>query len=378
MDGNFGKLTDRQKLEIIFKYTNQVNKASDIDSTLLILANMGRDIVAAERCSLWLIDSTGKKLYTQVAHGVEKIEIDINYGVVGACIRENKTLVINDPYNDDRFHSDVDLQTGFVTKSILVEPLVDTKGKVIGAIQVLNKKSIDGKFSDEDSEMLVVAAGFSANSLETFMLNLEITESQNETILMLGEICEKRSLETGKHTARVAKYSAAIAGALGLPKEEIQILRQASGLHDIGKMAIVDKILLKPGKLTKEEYDEMKKHSNIGYNMLKDSRNRILQAGALISHEHHEKFNGTGYPQGLKGEEIHVFARITAIADVFDAITSVRCYKEAWPIAKSFELIRKESGEHFDPKVVDAFFEVQDEILEIFADLKEVKEVKFK
>ncbi len=367
----FERLTDREQLEIIFKYTNQVNKAKDIDSTLLVLANMGRDIVSAERCSLWLIDSTGKKLYTKVAHGVDKIEIDINFGLVGACIREKKTLIINDPYNDERFHSEIDLQTGFVTKSILVEPLVDTRGEIIGAIQVLNKKSQDGKFSDEDLQMLVVAAGFSGNSLETFKLNLEIEESQNETILMLGEICEKRSLETGKHTARVAKYSVAIAEAYGLPREDIQILRQASGLHDIGKMGIKDMILLKPGKLTEDEYNEMKNHSLIGYNMLKNSRNRILQAGALISHEHHEKYNGTGYPRGLKGDEIHVFARITAIADVFDAVTSIRCYKDAWPLEKAFDLIRSESGNHFDPLLVDAFNKVTDEILDIFADLKE-------
>ncbi len=371
MSESFEKLTDREKLEIIFKYTNQVNKASDIDSTLMVLANMGRDIVSAERCSLWLIDSTGKKLYTKVAHGVDKIEIDIDFGAVGACIRDRVTLVINDPYNDDRFNPNVDKATGFVTKSILVEPLVDTKGKTIGAIQVLNKKSENGKFSEEDIETLIVAAGFAGNSLETFILNLEIEEAQNETILLLGELCEKRSLETGKHTTRVAKYSIAIAEAMGMPKEEIQILRQASGLHDIGKLATRDKILLKPDKLTDEEFAEMKKHSEIGYNMLKDYKNRILQAGALISYQHHEKFNGRGYPQGLKGEDIHIFARITAIADVFDAITSVRCYKDAWPMQKSLDLIKSESGNHFDPNVVEAFFKVEDEILAIFSDLKD-------
>ncbi len=372
MSENFEKLTDGEKLDIIFKYTHEVNSAKDMDSTLLVLANMGRDIVSAERCSLWLIDSTGKKLYTKVAHGVDKIEIEIDFGVVGACIREGKTLIINDPYNDERFHAEVDKQTGFVTKSILVEPLVDSKGEVIGAIQVLNKKTDDGKFSEEDIELLVVAAGFSGNSLESFKLNLEIEESQNETIWMLGEICEKRSLETGKHTTRVAKYSVAVAEAMGLPSEDIHLLRQASSLHDLGKMGIRDSVLLKPGKLTFEEFEEMKNHSKIGYNMIKDSKNRILQTGAIISLEHHEKYNGKGYPYGLKGEEINVFARITAIADVFDAISSTRCYKEAWSIQESFDLIKSERGEHFDPKVVDAFFEVQDTILNIFKDLKEV------
>ncbi len=367
----FEDLTDREQLEIIFKYINQVNNATDIESTLLILADMGRDIVSAERCTLWLVDSTGKKLYTKVAHGVENIVIDIDTGIVGDCIRRKETLLINDPYNDQRFNPKVDIQTGFLTKSILAEPLLDTNGDVIGAIQVLNKKRGDGKFSNKDMETLVVAAGFAGNSLETFMLNQEIIESQNETILLLGELCEKRSLETGKHTSRVALYSVAVAEAMGLPQEDIQILKQSSGLHDIGKLATKDKILLKPGKLTDEEYDEMKKHTEVGHLMLKDSKNRILQTGALISYQHHEKYNGTGYPQGLKGDEIHIFARITAIADVFDAITSVRCYKEAWPVDKSFELIKSESGKHFDPKVVEAFFEVTDEILTIYEELKD-------
>ncbi len=372
MSENFEKLTDTQKLDIIFQYTHEVNSARDMDSTLMVLANMGRDIVAAERCSLWLIDSTGKKLFTKVAHGVDKIEIDIDFGLVGACIREGKTLIINDPYSDSRFHAEVDKQTGFLTKSILVEPLVDSNGKIIGAIQVLNKKTSDGMFTEDDIELLVVAAGFSGNSLEAFKLNMEIENSQNETIWMLCEICEKRSLETGKHTTRVAKYSVAVAEAMGLPSEDIKVLRQASSLHDLGKMGIKDMILLKPGKLTDEEYNEMKNHSEIGYNMLKDSKNAILQAGAIISLEHHEKFNGTGYPKGLKGEEIHVFARITAIADVFDAISSVRCYKDAWSIEESFDLLKSEKGRHFDPVVVDAFFEVKDKILNIFHDLKEV------
>ncbi len=367
----FEKLTDREQLEIIFKYINEVNKARDIESTLMILADMGRDLVFAERCTLWLIDSTGEKLYTKVAHGVDKIEIDINFGIVGSCVKTKETLLINDPYNDDRFNPNVDLKTGFVTKSILAEPLFDTQGRVIGAIQVLNKRCEDGMFTDEDIQTLIVAAGFAGNSLETFKLNQEILESQNETILLLGELCEKRSLETGKHTSRVASYSIAIAEKLGLPQEDIQILKQASALHDIGKMGIKDKILLKPGKLTDEEYGEMKHHSEIGYMMLKESKNRILQTGALISYQHHEKFNGTGYPKGLKGEEIHIFARITALADVFDAITSVRCYKDAWPVEKSVDLIRSESGKHFDPDVVNAFLAVIDDIIGIYNELKD-------
>lgn len=367
----YAKLTDREKLELLFKYITQVNSAKDLESTLLILANMGRDIVSAERCTLWLLDQTGENLYSKVAHGVDFLTINAKTGIVGECVQSGETLLINDPYHDGRFNPQVDKQTGFATKSILCEPLVNTRGDVIGAIQILNKVTEDGKFSEEDIQTLIVAASFAGNTLETFLVNQEILEAQKETILLLGELCEKRSLETGKHTARVAAYSVAIAQQMGMTYEEIQLLRQASALHDIGKLATPDRILLKPGKLTAEEFDEMKKHAEIGYNMLKNSNNRILQSGALISYQHHEKYNGKGYPQGLKGDEIHSFSRISALADVFDAISSTRCYKAAWELQECLELVRKESGEHFDPVVVEAFFAVEDKILGIYKDLKD-------
>ena len=136
-------------------------------------------------------------------------------------------------------------------------------------------------------------------------------------------------------------------------------------MHDIGKVGISDAILKKPAKLTVEEFDIMKEHSIIGYNILKDSKRDILKAAAIVAKEHHEKYDGSGYPFGLKGEEIHIYGRITALADVFDALGSERCYKEVWEDEKIFQLFKDEKGKHFDPKLVDLFFDNLDKFLQI-------------
>jgi response regulator RpfG family c-di-GMP phosphodiesterase len=187
----------------------------------------------------------------------------------------------------------------------------------------------------------------------------------------MGEIGESRSKETGNHVKRVAEYSYILALALGLPRTEAEVLRMASPMHDIGKVAIPDSVLKKPGKLTDEEFDTMKTHTAIGYSLLKNSKRRILKTAAIVAEQHHEKWNGKGYPQGLKGEEIHIYGRITAIADVFDALASDRVYKKAWELDRILDLLKEERGEHFDPKIVDVFFEQLPAILKVrdeFAD----------
>ena len=193
-------------------------------------------------------------------------------------------------------------------------------------------------------------------------LSDEIINTQKEIIYTMGEIAETRSKETGNHVKRVAEYSKILALKLGLSLEEAEMLKLASPMHDIGKVGIPDEILNKPGKLTPDEFEIMKTHAQMGYDMLKHSNKPILQAAAIVSKEHHEKYNGKGYPRGLKGEDIHIFARITVVADVFDALGSDRVYKKAWEDEKIFELFNSEKGEHFDPKVITAFFDSLDEI----------------
>lgn len=204
-------------------------------------------------------------------------------------------------------------------------------------------------------------------------LNMEIEDTQKEVVFTMGSIGETRSKETGNHVKRVAEYSRIFALHYGLPEEEANLIKMASPMHDIGKVGIPDNILNKPGRLTPEEFEHMKKHAELGYEMLKHSSRPILKAAATLAYEHHEKWNGTGYPQGLKGEETHIYGRITAIADIFDALGSDRCYKKAWNDDKIFTLIREERGEHFDPKLVDIFFDHLDEFLTVRDSYRDVE-----
>ena len=206
---------------------------------------------------------------------------------------------------------------------------------------------------------------------EVEALSVEIEETQREVVFTMGAIGESRSKETGNHVKRVAEYSKLLALHYGLPKKEAEMLKQASPMHDIGKVAIPDAVLNKPGRFDEEERKIMDTHAALGYEMLKHSNRPLLKCAATVAYEHHEKWNGKGYPQGLSGENIHIYGRITALADVFDALGSDRCYKKAWNDEKIFGLFKEEKGEHFDPKLVDIFFKHLDEFLEIRNSLKD-------
>ncbi|WP_258239280.1 PAS domain S-box protein [Arcobacter sp. CECT 8989] len=196
-------------------------------------------------------------------------------------------------------------------------------------------------------------------------LHEELEETQREVIYTMGEIGETRSKETGFHVKRVAEYSKLLALKFGLSKDEAEILRLASPMHDIGKVGIPDSILNKPGKLTAQEYETMKEHAQIGYELLKNSTRDILKASAIVAYEHHEKWDGSGYPRGLSGEDIHIYGRITAICDVFDALAHERPYKKAWELDRIIALFKEERAKHFDPTLIDLFLENLDEFLEI-------------
>ncbi|WP_378954708.1 HD-GYP domain-containing protein [Pelosinus sp. sgz500959] len=196
-------------------------------------------------------------------------------------------------------------------------------------------------------------------------LNLEIEETQKELVFALGEIAESRSAETGNHVKRVGEIAKILASSYKLPDSETEIIRLAASMHDLGKLAIHDSILAKPGSLTLEEFSIMKTHSKMGYEMLRASNRPLLQTAAIIAYQHHENYDGTGYPQGLKGKEIHLYSRIVAIADVFDALGNQRIYKLPWPNHKIKDYIREESGKKFDPQIVNLFFKNFDTISSI-------------
>jgi len=207
---------------------------------------------------------------------------------------------------------------------------------------------------------------------EVASLQKEIEETQKEVVFTMGAIGESRSKETGNHVKRVAQYSKLFALYYGLEEKEAEMLKQASPMHDIGKVAIPDAILNKPARFNEEERKIMDTHAQLGYDMLKMSDRPLLKMAATVAYEHHEKWNGKGYPNQLKGEDIHIYGRITALADVFDALGSSRVYKEAWDDERIFKMFKEERGEHFDPKLIDIFFDNIDEFLEVRNSMKDV------
>jgi len=219
-------------------------------------------------------------------------------------------------------------------------------------------------------EKLILA--YFSDITEIIALNEEIEETQREVIYAMGEIGETRSKETGNHVKRVAEYSELLAKLYGLDEKEAQKLKMASPMHDIGKVGIPDAILNAPRKLTNEEFEVMKTHAQLGYDMLKHSTKPILQAAAIVAGQHHEKYDGSGYPRGLKGENIHIYGRITAVADVFDALGSERVYKKAWELEKILALFQEEKGKQFDPKLIDLFVQHLDQFLYIRKKYKDI------
>jgi len=207
---------------------------------------------------------------------------------------------------------------------------------------------------------------------EVEKLSQEIEETQREVVFTMGAIGESRSKETGNHVKRVAQYSYLLAKYYGMSEKECDMLKQASPMHDIGKVAIPDAVLNKPGRFDPDERVIMETHAQLGNDMLKASNRPLIKIASIVAYQHHEKYNGTGYPQGLKGEEIHIYGRITALADVFDALGSDRVYKKAWDDERIFKMFKEERGEHFDPTLIDIFFEHLDEFLAIRDSMKDI------
>jgi response regulator RpfG family c-di-GMP phosphodiesterase len=350
-------------VETIFKYITKIQPLRDYEEILMELASMGRNLVKADRCTVWVVDNDKGELWTKVAHGIDTVSIPIDSGIVGSAVASKKQMIINDVYRNIHFNADVDKQTGYETRNMMVIPMFNSKNTIIGAFQVINKQ--EGEFDDKDLKYLTLAASYSAETLDAALLAEENDQTQKEMIYLMSEAVEKRSKETGNHIKRVASYSKLLALAYGLSEEEAYVLEFSSPMHDIGKIGIPDAILNKPGRLDKAEYETMKLHALYGYEILSASPRGMLKAAAIVAYEHHEKWNGLGYPKGLKGEEIHIFGRITAVADVFDALGSDRCYKKAWDIKEILEYFKAESGKHFDPKLVDLLIENLDKVIEI-------------
>lgn len=352
-------------LRTIFDYVGRIADERDIDQLLIILADMGRDLISADRCTVWLLNRKTEELWSKVAHGMDRIIIPVTAGIAGCVAMTGDSLIINDPYSDDRFDKDVDKKTGYHTRNILGLPINDGEGKIIGVFQAINKIPEPEMFGEQDLEHLLLAASYTGKALDAAMLQEEIKATQREIIFTLAETGEMRSKETGYHVKRVAEFSYLFAARYGMSEEEAELIKLSAPMHDIGKIAIPDAILLKPGKLTPEEWQIMQSHASLGYEMLKHSERRLLKSAAVIANEHHEKWNGEGYPNGKKGEDIHLYGRITAMADVFDALGNARVYKPAWELDRIVKLFKEEKGHQFDPKLVKVFLDNLDDFVKI-------------
>src|SRR5688572_10390840 len=199
----------------------------------------------------------------------------------------------------------------------------------------------------------------------------EIREREKETLLRLARAGEFRDEETGYHLIRMARYSRLIANAIGLERDEAETIELAAPLHEIGKIGIPDGILLKPGRLDAPEWEVMQRHPVIGHEILKGSASKYVRMGALIALGHHERFDGKGYPNGLDGDHVPLCARIVAVADVFDALTSKRPYKKAWKADEAFEYLKAQRAKHFDPRLVDAFLGMKEKVIEVQRDFQD-------
>ncbi len=372
--GNATDLGDGEVAALLFEYMPKIAAEHKTDSLLMLMADLGRKIVQADRCSLWLVDEERNELWTKVAHGVSELRIPLSAGFVGYSLKTGEPLLVEDAYCDSRFDRRSDIKSGYHTTSVMTMPL-ESDDRVMGVFQAINKVGENVFFSEKDLERLKLISVYSAKTIESAMRAQkleryakqlerkadELKSAHMELIRILGEVSEFRSHEVGDHIHRVAEISLKLARYMGLPSEQQELIFYAAPLHDLGKVGIPDMVLNKAGKLTPEEYERMKAHSIIGRTLLRDSKTDLLCMASDIAGCHHERWDGTGYPDRLKGEEIPLAARICAVADVLDALSSPRCYKPAWPEEQVKEEMQRSRGSYFQPELVDILMDHWDE-----------------
>ncbi len=286
-----------------------------------------------------------------------------NKSIAGWSAKNKKTLNIKDLNNIKNcpycHNTEFEEKTGYKCKSMLTVPIIDRENELVGVFQLINKtgKWEITSFSKADEKLAESLASQAAVAIRNAQLTDELKSAQLETIFVLGEAAEYKDKETGDHIKRVATFSKIIAETLELDDDMVETIYRSSPLHDIGKIGIPDKILNKPGKLDPHEWEIMKEHTTLGYKLLKDSQSEVIKTAAQIAYTHHERWDGKGYPRGLKGEKIPLVGRIVALSDFFDALTSERPYrKKRFPLSETFSMIEEDRGKHFCPETTDAFF----------------------
>jgi HD-GYP domain-containing protein (c-di-GMP phosphodiesterase class II) len=286
----------------------------------------------------------------------------ISHTIVNRAFNDRVGILTLDAGSDMRF----DARRSIVDQNIrsaLCVPMVH-QNAVLGVIY-LDTVGISHAFKEDDLRLLTGIAGPAGGAVKNALLVAKLKDTAVDTIFRLAVAAEYRDDDTGFHIHRMSDYAESISRALGMNDEFCTTLKLASPMHDVGKIGIPDAILKKPGKLTREEFEEMKQHTVKGGAILARSDSELLKMAENIALTHHEKYDGSGYPKSLKGESIPLEGRIVAVADVFDALTNKRCYKKAFSIEEAMSILTEGRGAHFDPRIIDAFMEIKDRILTI-------------
>ena len=373
LDFNHPVKTD--PLVALVKIGRSISALTDIKVLLKVIAEETKNAVQADRCTVFLIDKKTNELWSMVALGLdsEEIRFSANKGLAGYVAQTGECINIKDAYNDSRFNPEVDKKTGYKTRTILCLPIKNNNKEIIGVFQVLNKNK--GYFTKSDEDLLSAIGGSASIALENAQLFAEqqrLYKEQKELfesfIDTLATSIDARDKITAGHSLRVKLYSVLIAKTMKLDEKSVGLIEKAAILHDIGKIGIMDSVLQKEGKLTPEEYAHIQEHARITHDILnKIQTSEDFKIITEIASAHHEKFNGNGYYQHLKGKEIPLGGRILAVADVFDAITSKRHYRDRMPIKNAIEILVKDSGSHFDAKIVESFMKISlYDIIQVF------------
>lgn len=365
----------RDPLVALLKIGQTVAAETNIDTLLEVIAEETKSAIQADRCSVFLYDKEKDELWSKVALGMDKQEIRFpaEKGLAGHVVKTGETINIKNAYVDDRFNKEIDLKTGYTTKTILCMPIKNLNQEIIGAFQVLNK--LQGEFSEEDEDLLIAigsSAGIALENAQLFKQQTEMFIEQKKVfdsfIDTLATSIDARDKITAGHSLRVRQYSALIAREFNMEEKQIEAIEKAAILHDIGKIGIKDSVLQKEGKLTDDEYKHIQEHVSITYNILeKIHMTEEFKMVKEIACSHHEKFDGNGYYRKLHGHDIPFGGRILAVSDVFDAITSKRHYRDKMPIINVINIMIKDSGTHFDKEIVDRFLSIpSDKIVNVF------------
>lgn len=342
------------RLEALYDLSLAIFSAVSIDQLLVDVMERVTGILGVDRSTLFIVDREEGILWSKVAQKTDPIRIPLGSGLAGYVACSGEVLNIPDAYADDRFNPEVDRRTGFHTRNLLCIPVRNRENEIIAVIQAINKN--EGCFDREDEGFLFALSAQIQLAIENASLYEDLKELFESMMEALAFTIDARHPTTAGHTLRVRDYSLAIARELGYPGNDLEILNYAALLHDYGKIGVPEAILTKPGRLTDAEYGSMKKHVVFTQEILQRikfaQRFRDIPA---IAGQHHERVDGGGYPGGLTGPEMHPMARIMAVADVFDAMTSVREYRQPADPDEVLAMLRKETGTHFDHETVEAF-----------------------